>query len=710
MCTVHIACQTTAQENSSTLSSFFSTHKSGEHHILWWDTADNIPFLHHHTHSIPAWCHAHGQELQKQLTQCLHTLGNTPLSPHGQTLQSELEAGDALSFWYISLLYEKHPKMLPGLFDACKTYAIERLLHAYAPHCTHIILHAHDPQLRLTLTTFCKNTGRTFTALTAKKPWYVRKKDHWPTLSKVFQTLQRASRYISWHTAWHTTWRKLFFALPHPCQALLRFAHWLYALRKLLSFFGHKNSKLSPQAQGHVSIATYFPHMDMAQAKQGIFRSAYFEHLHDLLHQALTKKNVHIHWLFIRVNSAQLPLKQSIQLQQHLHYTAQTKQELHSFHHVEEFLRFRDMGAALIRYLRLAWRSRRREKEIEQLFLWPSHATAQGSMPLWPYMQKHWRAGFQGWRCLERCLQRRAFMAYAQNLTQQKIPHHWSLFTWENCPWERMFTHAMHKALPQSPVFAMQHSSVRETDFRYFDHPRLFTLPPTSAAHAMLADIYCLNGPHAAKLLQDYIPQERMRVVEAVRYLYLANLTKLAPYTAATQPKLKHLFLMTSYFTDEVEAQLRTLAAWLHSTHYQEQLNVDIHIKAHPHTCVQTYLQKYNLHQYNIRIHTKPVAALWGTMQAWFAAQQACYLWFGNSTTISLEAAHRGIPFCVQAAEDDFSLCPLHGFKNLTYVKNAHELHQTLLNYEKGIHGPWQTEFFTLNVGLQGWKALLGIA
>ena len=66
----------------------------------------------------------------------------------------------------------------------------------------------------------------------------------------------------------------------------------------------------------------------------------------------------------------------------------------------------------------------------------------------------------------------------------------WTLsFPLENCPWERMLTVAMREAgaaaTPCSepaagPVIGAQHSTVRPTDFRYFDDPRTFT-PPCDA-------------------------------------------------------------------------------------------------------------------------------------------------------------------------------------------------------------------------------------
>ncbi len=682
MCKVHIVCYATAKETPSALWPFFACKQQTKHHIFWWDTLENPSFKQCASHSLAAWCQEHGQRLQEELSTLMQHLAHVYLTEQRQELHSHLEAGDTLSQWYLSLLYEKHPKMLPHLYNACKLRAFECLLETHCPQCTHIVLHVPDPQTHIALQEFCQKTGKQYTySPIPQKKWSLQSwaKRLWACLADI-----------------KLLGKKLFFRLPHFWQAFIRFGHWLYSMRHLRKRCPHTATISTAQAQ--VSIATYFPHIHKEQAEQGIFRSHYFENLHETLHTFMQEKNVHIQWLFIRINSAQATLSESITLKNTLQSVSLRENTPQSFHYLEEFLHAKDIAQALKRFLTLAWRSRRVENSIAPFFVWP-----QSAMPLWAHSKDAWRASFQGWRCLERCLQRQASKNYAKHCSQSHhVKHLWSLFVWENCPWERMFTEAMHRALPQSPVYAMQHSCVRPTDFRYFDAPNLFTHAPHTSTAAMLADMYALNGAHAKTLLQKHIPSERLRVVEALRYMYMTQLP-----VFQKPPPLRHLVLITSYFPDEIEAQMRTLSAWLKHNHYSKIFPVKIHIKAHPHTSVEPYLKKYALNYEKITLHSCTLHTFWQKVQALHEHNQGCMLWLANSTTVTLEAAHMRIPYCVQQAENDFTLCPLHGLTNICYVKNAHEVQKALQEY--AYPSPAE-DFFALNMGLSGWKALLGIA
>ena len=72
----------------------------------------------------------------------------------------------------------------------------------------------------------------------------------------------------------------------------------------------------------------------------------------------------------------------------------------------------------------------------------PAFRFAGSNVNFWPYLAPHWSESFRGWRCLERCLQQRAFDVYAKVAGPQR----WTLFPLENCPWERMLTVAMREA------------------------------------------------------------------------------------------------------------------------------------------------------------------------------------------------------------------------------------------------------------------------
>ena len=231
-----------------------------------------------------------------------------------------------------------------------------------------------------------------------------------------------------------------------------------------------------PPVQGQAAtIATYFPNVDMKAAENGRFRSRYWESLHDALNATAEReaqkqgnggKNGQtsghfVRWLFIRFPAPQLSLTQCIALRDRFR---QEGRDGASFHYLEEFLTTGDLIAALFRYARLCLASLRLEKEARAAFRF-----AGSQIDFWTYLGPYWAESFRGWRCLERCLQHRAFKRYAAMVGPQR----WTLFPLENCPWERMLTQTMHEA-GNGPVIGAQHSTIRPTDFRYFDDPRTF--------------------------------------------------------------------------------------------------------------------------------------------------------------------------------------------------------------------------------------------
>ena len=130
----------------------------------------------------------------------------------------------------------------------------------------------------------------------------------------------------------------------------------------------------------------------------------------------------------------------------------------------------------------------------------------------WAYMAGDWAETFRGWRCLERCLQQRGI----DNYVKAAGPQRWFTFPLENCPWERMLTHAAHTPPGAGgPVYGAQHSTIRPTDFRYFDDPVTFT---DSACAPFQPDRICANGQGALRQWQAAgVPQERLELVEALK-------------------------------------------------------------------------------------------------------------------------------------------------------------------------------------------------
>ncbi len=647
--------------------------------FFWWNTA---PKQDAQNYCLSTWCHEHEEELRTALATLMFSLGTVSID--GQEIQQWLRPEQGLSQWYTSLPFEKHPHMLPGLFGACKLYALEQLLKKHVPHCQHFFVHVAEDRVQQSLQAFCAQQGIPYTCTAAKTTLWQRFLD---------KSIGMAHLYT---------------CLPHILQSFLRLGHWLYAMRRLLCQPVHFAKHTAAQ---HATLVSYFPHVHAKHAEQGLFRSHYWENLHDLLLPLQQKNALHIHHLFIRINSTQYTLPESIALKEKFQKKAEQEQRSESFYYVEEFLRPKDIFQAI----KCFWHGKKQAAHITPP-LQPHWHWSQSSIPLWPWFQDAWQQSFGGWRALERCLQRQAFLAYAtalqkhldHNTKHSSHNHIWSLFPWENCPWERLFTHAMRGAFPQSAVYAIQHSCIRTTDFRYVDGQDFFAhAAQNRILEQSLPHLYCLNGSHALHSLQGHIPHEKLYMVEALRYAYLDSLSFSLGQIPLKHARPAHLLLMGSYFPQEVNAQIRLLAQWWKHGKNAQKYHKKVHIKAHPHLCMRSFFQKHALEVEDFHFFTSDMQDMWQHVALWHKKEEACLMWLCNSTTVSLEAAHMGMALCVQKAENDFNLCPLGNSSHVAYVGQVAEL-TALLN--KAPQPFSHAKYFSLNARLSLWKSLLGIA
>ena len=455
------------------------------------------------------------------------------------------------------------------------------------------------------------------------------------------------------------------------------YVHWWFRVRLPLRPRGGALPALPPAHVTTGTIVTYFPNVDMEAAAAGRFRSRYWEGLHDALCAAAARTPVR--WLFIRFPSPQMDLAGCIRMRDRFRAA---HQDGVSFHYLEEFLTAADLRAAWKRYLRLAWTSRRLEAAMRGL------CRFEGSrLDFWPYMADDWAETFRGWRCLERCLQQRGI----DNYVKAAGPQRWFTFPLENCPWERMLTHAAHTTPGAGgPVYGAQHSTIRPTDFRYFDDPATFT---DSACAAFQPDRICANGQGALRQWQAAgVPQERLELVEALRYMYLADARNAAVLAQEGQPP-RRLLVVTGFFADETADHVRLLARAVHAGLLD---GWEIVVKPHPYLAVEADLRhELGARAGCLRFAEGPVATLLvpGTV-----------VWSSASTTVVLEAALKKLPVMVMLPSDGFDLCPLQDVPGLLRTGSLDDVRRALAC---AAPPALPDDYLELQPGLPRWRALL---
>ncbi len=601
--------------------------------------------------SVPGALHARLRDIRGELVAWVFDLGR--LSVDGVAVQERLKAGDDLSMWWCSLLFEKHPKVTPDLWPALKLRALELLVEEGGYEG--LALAGGDARLARALETFCAATGRAFRRCdSGSRRW-----------SAAVTRGLAALRELMLRSAL----RRLYYALPGPCKALGRFLVWLGRERRLLP----RTSRARPAVAHPGSIASYFPNVDAAQAAAGRFRSRYWESLHDAL-QPRPGEAHRVNWVFVGFPSPQYSLEQCLALRDTFR-----EQGLDgaSFHYLEEFLESRDIRAALFRYARLALAGRRMQPQVRRQFHF-----AGSRMDLWPYLGRYWKDSFGGWRCLERCLQRRAFQRYVA----WAGPQDWTIFPMENCPWERMLTEAVHAA-GAGPVYGAQHSTVRPTDFRYFDDPRTFEAPDTDVFQP---DRLFGNGQGAYdEMIGAGMPEARLGIVEALRYMYLAGRERRTVSVAE-----RRLLVVTSFFADEVDEHLRVLADAARAGALD---GWRVTVKPHPYLGVEERLSRLFPDGRQPDISTAPIGEM---------LTPGTVVWASNSTTVALEAAVLGLAVMVQMPADDVDLCPLQGVPGVARIASAADAAAFLA---APAHAAVPEGYLALEPALPRWRHVLGL-
>ncbi len=621
MCTVHIVCTpakpTNIDENDI---------------VFWWDehTCDRNEY------SVRVWFDKHFLSLRQELVELVYELGQSLVQ--GQPLYKWFCAGDRLSMWWCSLLFEKHPMLMPELYTILKLRSVEQMLINFAPHCKHIQVHGGDAAFKQCLNDFCLR----------KNLEYSHK--HHTSLLKHCQKILCDN------------------LLFYVFKASFRFVYWLLTVR----IFAPK-TKAMRKPEPSVTMVTYFPHSSANTEKDKPFFSPYWGPLPTLL----VKKN--INWLFIRIKSSHMSFRQAILKKKSFQHN---KNE--SFYFLEEFLSLGDMGQAILRYVRICYKSYCLEQRVRPL----CHL---GQMNVWGYFKPYYAESFQGWRCLERSLQRRAMLAYVAFVGAQE----WTLFPLENCPWERMLTEAI-KFNNAGKVYGAQHSVLRPTDLRYFDSPRLFTHASTSdfLPHKIL-----VNGQLAYNVMRESGVAEHMLLkIEALRYLHLIKYKSAPVQTCMT----RRLMVVTSFFPKAAHAHIRLLAKWLNEKANNQW---QVSIKAHPHCGIDDAVKKYMSGIQSFDITDKKMETLLDE-----AREQNAVIWAAHDTSVTVEAMYAGLRVIIQGAEQgqgqEMNLCPLQGIDGLKYVYTCEDVHMAL---EKDLSPCVKTQFFELDKKLPLWRALLEV-
>lgn len=433
--------------------------------------------------------------------------------------------------------------------------------------------------------------------------------------------------------------------------------HWWRTVRR------HFPAKPTLQKKHGVLLGTWFPNIDQNPAQEGHFRSRYWEAAHDVLDDVLAYK----HWFFIYADTPQ-KITEHVALRDVFVKNGLSADMVFC----EECISLFGMARAFKNWFSVAWRSRSLSHCLQNAFQWPS-----SSLNVYTLLKDMWLDSTQGNHLLRHLLIFEGIRSYCKAVGPQDMV----ITSAELQYWER-FLFKFQRDMGCQRVYAAQHSVVREADFRFFSASEAWSVPEFVA---QMPDRFFANGKAAYNTMRKgHFPENRLGMLEAVRFMYLANVKTFPPGPP------RRLLLVTSYFEKETKAMLKCLAKAMAASDLALWQNCCI--KPHPFLPVDRWVQEYFIH---------PPAVVSGRIEDYLL--EGTIVFSDAATSVSLLALYRGLPLVVFEAENTFNMGSLPDMDALPVAKDAASLLVALQSSEQL---PFDSEYFCLDAELPRWKDL----
>ena len=586
--------------------------------------------------SIPALVERTGLDLRREYLAWVHDLGNVPVK--GRPLKEFLFLEDPdLSAWWLNVIADKAPLNSTSIYQTFKLRALEKLYIEQA--CTGLVYCGRDPRLHRTLKIWCRGLRHSYRWVKgAPQP----KRGAMPA----------AQRWV----------RKL----PHLAQALV-FLTWKLCTRYVPTWLRGRRVADASGGTDRALIVTYFPNIDLDEARQGRFRSAYWGPLHDLIDELPLTPT----WIWIHGDTDQCDFPQALSWRDRFN-AHPTRKERHFL--LEDFATPKALLAAIRSYTRLYARGLR-VKPVQDRFVLPG-----STLNFYPFFEREWKSSLFGTAAIDGLLFRALFDSMIHRLPAQR----WCLYIWENQPWESALLAAWRR-YRSGPVIGYQHATVMPLELRAFCDPRTYR-EKGRAAHPF-PDVLAINGRGALDLLREVqYPEDRLAVVEALRYPRLSRRGSREDGGPGT------LLVIGGYLESEARLMLRVLneaADAIQSAGYFK-----IRIKGHPFGPGSMLSRNLPL-TLAYEIVSEPLERLW---------RDADFALIANSTSAAVEALYAGVPIAICESEDNVNLSPLYGHPAVPFVASGPELAAVLAAARCAL---LPADYFLISEQPRRWKELL---
>jgi surface carbohydrate biosynthesis protein (TIGR04326 family) len=588
-------------------------------------------------HSIPRLVEEQADALRKRFLAWIYDLGEAQID--GMRLIDHLELRPGFSYWWMTLITEKSSAhKSTQIIDVLKLLALEQLIEKHS--VSTIILESGNKDLASAFRRWLHNAGVTF---------------EWRSLPR---------RKVP-----ESCIKRVYHSLPYPVRAIISLTRYICERWPLKRRNEHHHSVDG----GDVTFVDYLIHLDKKALITGRFSSNYWTDLVGILDRTGLKVN----WLHHYVqHEAVASTRQAQNLIARFNHNSMG-QQFHSC--LDGALSISVLLAVLRDYVRLACRSLR-------LCTIKRRCRPAGSkLDFWPLFNRDWRDSMRGPTAIWNSLCLNLFERSIRQLPLQKL----GVYLQENQGWEMAFIHAW-RAAGHGQLIGVPHTAVRYWDLRYFYDTRSYAR--TDKNDLPMPDQVALNGPVSLKAYRDGgHPEDQMVEVEALRYLYLADLTPVRTDREVSQTSPLHVLILGDYVPAVTRRQMQLLsdAAPL--------LPPDTRFTVKPHPACHVQPSDYpSLH---LHMTNAPLLELLDDCDVAYT---------GNITAAALDSHVAGVPVVSVLDGDTFNMSPLRGMEGAVYITNPAELADAL-RIARSRKRMAAVSYFCLDRGLPRWRKLLNL-
>ena len=601
--------------------------------ILWRSFAEDKIST---SYSIPRLVETRADFLRSRYLAWIYDLGEAHID--GKRLVDHLELRPALSYWWMTLPAIISYGHNTAIYSAVRLLALEQIAGELSPK--KIIIASGDKDLARICRLWCEKAGLPF---------------EW-----------RKSKRL---TSPVSVTRRLYYALPHPLQAMI----WLLRYIKDRWSLRERGPKKPSESKPEITFFSYLIHLNQEAIAEGRFATYYWAGLHDVISQNTAGAN----WFHKYIRHEIVPsTRHARNLIKQFNHNG-TGNETHSttdgvlgWSVISDTLR--DYGRVVRAGLRLC--------KMSRLF-----QPQDSNIDLWPLFKKDWHQLMYGTIAISNCLDINLCAHILQRLPRQRL----GFYIQENQPWEVALIHAWRMA-GHGQIIGVPHTTVLYWDTRYFFDPR--TYRRTGKNDLPLPEKVALNGPKAmAVYRRGRYPTEQLVEVEALRYLYLDDLQ--SRQNAANEPPTNflHVLVLGDYLAPVTRRQMQ----WLCDAATLLPRDTRYTVKPHP-ACA---IRAGDYPSLQLKMTSSPLAELLSDCDVAFAS---------NITSAAVDAYCAGVPVVSALDGNTFNMSPLRGLTGVVYVTGPEELARALGNVraQEKVH---TDPYFCLDKGLPRWRMLLGI-